>query len=671
GGGPGGGGGGRGGPGGGGFALGGRGGRGQSPYQGSITTTYGGSALDATNLQPNGQGGINPVSSLPFNRNNFGGTLGGPVIIPGIYKDTNRRTSFQVNYTGTHSTTLQDQYATVPTDAERAGDFSASPIQLINPKTGQPFPNNQIPVGQMDQASLALLNFIPQANVPGATQQNFHTAATTLSTSNAVSLRLNQNLTPTIPQRGQGAGRGGPGGGGRGGGGPGGRGGRGLTVNLSVQLQYRENAGQQFNVLPQLGGNTKGTSTTVPVSLTVSKGRTTNTFSVNVARTSNTTSNGFENINDVAGTAGINYPAAPDPLNWGVPNLTFSNFNVRSTAASVRSDSRITASYTLSHPMGKHQLRYGFDFRHDASSSQTNSNARGGFTFTGLYTGNGASVSRTTGADFADFLLGMPQQATLQVGGVTRLHERAFDTYLEDNWQKSSRMTFNLGVRWEVTMPYVEVNGHMANLDVAPGFTAASVVLPGQAGALSGVTFPAGLVRTEWHDVGPRVGMAYRVARGTVLNTSYSITYNTSSLATIARNLVAQPPFALTETNVGSLGSPLSLENGLLGGSATTTNNYGVDPNYGLGMIQTWNTTVSKTFSGIWVATVGYTGTKGTSLDLLRAPNRNPDGTLRIAGVDPFTWESSGGHSLLNLGSFGIQRGLAHGMRFGATYTLA
>ena len=57
-----------------------------------------------------------------------------------------------------------------------------------------------------------------------------------------------------------------------------------------------------------------------------------------------------------------------------------------------------------------------------------------------------------------------------------------------------------------------------------------------------------------------------------------------------------------------------------------------MDPNYGLGMIQTWNATVSRDLWRIWTAIAGYTGTKGTSLDLLRAPNRNADGTLRIAG---------------------------------------
>ena len=149
-------------------------------------------------------------------------------------------------------------------------------------------------------------------------------------------------------------------------------------------------------------------------------------------------------------------------------------------------------------------------------------------------------------------------------------------------------------------------------------------MLPGQTGPLSGIAFPSSLVKPDWNNIGPRIGMARQVARATVLNTSYSITYNSASYASISRNLVAQPPFSDTATNLGTLGAPLSIATGLLGGSSNITNNFGIDPNYGLGMIQTWNATVSRTFWKTWTATAGYTGTRGTSLDLLRAPNREP-----------------------------------------------
>ena len=420
----------------------------------------------------------------------------------------------------------------------------------------------------------------------------------------------------------------------------------------------------------------------MPISLTVSKGRTTNIFSVNVAHTSSSSSNPFTGTTDAAALAGIEYPAGDGisslPLNYGVPNLAFLNFNLRLGAASVRQDTRVTTSYTFAHPFKTHQVRIGADFRHDASLTESNSNARGTFTYTGLYTTGGAQAARTSGADIADFLLGVPQQATLQAGGNTRLHESAFDVYLDDNWQANPKMTWSLGLRWEVTRPYVEANGQMANLDVAPNFTAAQVVCPvqvagvcGPRGTLSGTAFPAGLVQTDWNNVGPRLGVAYRVAPKTVLRASYSITYNSSSYASIARQLVGQPPFAFAETNTGTLADPLATQTALLGVAGATTNTYGVDPGYELGMIHIWNATLSRELPGNWTLLAGYTGTKGMDLDLLRAPNRNPDGTLRIAGVQPFTWESSGGHSILHLGNFQLRRRLAHGMSGGVNYTLS
>src|SRR6185295_11615254 len=176
----------------------------------------------------------------------------------GVYRNTNRRTNFQLNYTGNQSNNLFDQYATVPTDAMRQGDFSATAIQLIDPKTGQPFSGNQIPAGRIDPGAAVLLGFLPAANLPGTTQ-NYHVSTTTHSTSDSVSLRLTQNLSPTLPAGGRGGAGGGRGGGGRGGGfgggrgGPGGRG-RGTNIMLNAQVQYRRNQNEALNVFPNLGG---------------------------------------------------------------------------------------------------------------------------------------------------------------------------------------------------------------------------------------------------------------------------------------------------------------------------------------------------------------------------------------------------------------------------------
>jgi len=134
-GGPGGPGGGRGPGGPGGFQLGGRGGQ-QQRFNTTTNYTFGGSALDSAPYQ------LRPGSSAqqqPYERQNFGFTVGGPVRIPGIYKG-DRRTTFTASYAGTRGGDLFDQYATVPTGAMRAGDFSSVSTPLIDPATGLRLP---------------------------------------------------------------------------------------------------------------------------------------------------------------------------------------------------------------------------------------------------------------------------------------------------------------------------------------------------------------------------------------------------------------------------------------------------------------------------------------------------------------------------------------------------
>jgi hypothetical protein len=663
-----------GGPGGGGAFLGGRGLRGQPTYRGSVTYTFGGSVLDSApyQLRPDV-----PQTEPPFAQNNFGATFGGPLKIPGIYANANRRTNFQVNYSGTSASNVFDQYATVPTAAMRNGDFSGTPITLVDPSTGQPFPANQIPASRLDPSAASLLRFIPSPNLSGD-QHNYHVTTTAHSASQALSLRVIQNLSPNVDA---GGGRG-PGGFGAFGGGRGGFGGAGrfggpsamrrTNVVLTGQLQYRRNETESLNVFPDLGGTSVSTSLAAPFNLTVVRGRSIHLVNLNAVHASSGTTNAFANTENVAGDAGIQYPsgASTDPANWGVPNLTFSGFTaVRGASSTARSDTRVATGYTWLHPTEHHRLRVGGDFRFDRSENQINSNARGSFTFTGLYSSGGSTRLGTTGADFADFLMGLSQQASVQVGGVNRLRQRALSAYVEDNWQKSARLTLNLGLRYELARPYVEVDGRLANLDANPGLTAVAPVTASGVGPYTG-SFPPGLIDTDANNLGPRLGLAYRATPSTILRGGYSIAYNSGTYASIARELAGQPPFADTTTVTGTLSRPLTLAEALLAPTPPTTNNWGVDRDYALGMIQTWNATITHSFSQNWILLAAYTGIKGTDLDILRAPNLGPGG-VPLTSAQPFIWESSGGRSMMNAANLQLQRRLAGGISGALSYTLA
>ncbi|MEO7275360.1 MAG: carboxypeptidase regulatory-like domain-containing protein, partial [Vicinamibacterales bacterium] len=664
-GGPGGGPGGRGGPGGpGGFALGGRGGR-QNAYSFTSNYTFGGSVLDSAPYQLRDN---SPVTQKPYNRQSYGGTVGGPLKIKHLYDGT-RRTNFMLTYNGTRGANLFDQYATVPTEAMRRGDFSATGVTLVNPATGQPFTGNQISATLLSPAALALLPFIPTPNLDAASR-NFHYVTTTSSANDNVNLRVTHNFTQAAAGRG---GRGAPGGGG-GRGGPGGRGGRGAqqgtSVSMTAQLQYRHNDNDQTNLFPALGGTNTGSTLAVPVTLNITHKRILHNLTMNFSRTQSTGLNRYAFVDDIAGSAGIQ-GVSTDPFDWGVPQLSFSSLSsLRDVTPSRRTDSRLSFGYGWTRPSTKHTLRAGADVRLDHTSSQTDSNANGAFVFTGLYSSGGASVIRGGGLDFADFLLGLPQQASLQYGpGNVKLQGKSLSLYLQDDWRKSSTLTFNLGVRYELLWPYVEQNGHMVNLDVNQNFTAAVPVQSGQTGPFFGA-FPKGLIDVDTNNLAPRAGFAWRIKPGTILRGGYGISYNSGAYATIARQLVGQPPFATTNTSIGTALSPLLFTDPFITVPGETANTFGVDPTYGLGLVQTWNADLSKDIRQAWNVSVGYTETRGSSLDIVRAPNRDPAG-LRIEGVQPFLWETSEGSSTLHAGSFRLRRRPVKGVGFGASYTLA
>nr|MDQ3070523.1 TonB-dependent receptor [Acidobacteriota bacterium] len=456
------------------------------------------------------------------------------------------------------------------------------------------------------------------------------------------------------------------------GGGRGGRGGRGAVqgtnVVLNASMTYRRNAGDRFTAYPTVSGETEGSTLSVPIVLNVRAGRMTHNIRATFGRTTSSATNQFAFREDVAGNAGIT-GIATDPFDWGVPSLSFSSFSaLRDINPSRRDDRRFDLGYTFTLPRGRHSYRFGADYHQDWTRSQTDTNPRGTFVFTGLYTG-GARVARGSALDFADFLLGLPQQASVQFGpGMIDLRGRSFSLFAQDDWRVGNTVTINAGLRYEFLAPFEEAGGRMANLDVPADFSAAVPVLSGQVGAFSGA-FPAALVRADGNNLAPRVGIAWRFARGSVLRGGYGINYNAGSYASIARQLIAQPPFADTNTVIGTVSAPLDFADPFARVSpSTTTNSYGIDPDYKLGVAHVWNLNVSRTFRGGYNASLGYDGTRGTHLDMLRAPNRDATG-LRIAGVQPFLWQTSEGRSSLHSASASVRRFMTKGIGGGATYT--
>src|SRR5262249_30822448 len=174
-----------------GFAFG-RGGRGfgATRPRGNFSYQLADSALDAAPYDLKGQN----IKKTPYSQNNFSASLGGPLVIPHIVKSTT--TSYTVTYNGSRNDTPQDWFSTVPTLAERSGDFSQTilrngsagqPVQIYIPGTNTPFGNNVIPSSMLSPAAIGLLKFIPEPNLPGSVQ-NFHYTTATTNNSNNVNV---------------------------------------------------------------------------------------------------------------------------------------------------------------------------------------------------------------------------------------------------------------------------------------------------------------------------------------------------------------------------------------------------------------------------------------------------------------------------------------------------
>jgi hypothetical protein len=663
-----------GGRGGGGFeGFGGRGGRGGfdgggflgrgragNAYSGSATYTFGGSILDAAPARIRASSQSDP----DYARQNFGASLGGPLRLPGVPEA--RRPNIFFNYSGGRSTDLVDRYATVPTLEMRAGDFSGVGVNPVDPLTGLPFAGSQIPGDRIDPGSQQLLGYIPEPNLPG-TAQNYRRSTTSATTSDGFSVRVTQTLGAAGRGRG---GRGGRGGGGGGGQGRGGRAGgaTGLAASMNAQVQYQRSDSDALNVFPGLDGANHRTSLSVPVTVNLMHARTVHNVQINTSRTSSSARNAFANVLDVAGLAGIG-GVASDPADWGVPTLSFSSLTgLRDLTPTRRSDNRFSVSYSMTRPAQRHNFQWGGDARFDTSRGRSNGDARGTFVFTGLYAAGGPVVGGQ-GLDFADFLLGAPQQATVQYAEDVVLQGRSFSLYAQDDWRFRGNLTLNLGVRYELVRPFTEASGRMVNLDVAPDFSGAAPVLSGGTGTFSGL-FPGALINEDYNNVAPRVGLAWRTA-GMVVRTGFGTSFNNGSYSAIARQLTGQPPFAVTNTSIGTAFAPLTYGDPFASVEEnTTTNNFGVDRGYQLGVINTWNVDVDRGLPGGWQVGVGYTGTQGQHLDLVRAPNRGPDG-LRIEDVQPFLWQTSDGRSILHSGTVRLRRRQAAGVSGNLSYTLA
>jgi hypothetical protein len=642
---------------------------------------YDSSAWDARPYAING-----PVTAkVPHYGERFGANFGGPLTIPKIYNGENR-TFWFANYEVTRRTNAADIFGNMPTDAERSGNFcglldsNGNPLQLFDPLTNiagprQLFPDLgngagcQIPSNRIDSAAKKLIGLFPEPNLTGLTTANGSTTTDNyqLLTVSPQSVDIgNFRVLHSISPR----------------------------FSVSGVVNFVSARSQQLTPFPSLFANADTFDQNTMFTFTQNwTPRLLNETRVNFNRSRVQILSNNAYTNNIAAADGIT-GVSQAPIDFGVPDAAFVNIEeLTDPSPSLVRNQTLRFIDDVSFILPRHTLRFGAEIRRRQLNSYTDLSSRGVFQFTGLMTGqldsSGNPVPDLPGSDFADFLLGLPQQTSVQFGTANYGRQWQFDTYAQDDWRVNSRFSINYGARYERYTPFVEKYNHLATVIVNPEVSTAAVVTPGMTNPFTGSAVPNSLIYPNNAEVVPRVGIAWRPLRsgGPVVRAGYGIFYNGSILDQLFQEMINQPPTpGATATTLNTSATQLlTLENGFPTGtsqlttnpSGMVTNTVAVDPHYKIGYAQIWNLSLEQQFGNQCVVELLYTGTKGTHLDLLFDPNQAAPGSVigsdqrrRISNALDFTYETSGGDSIYNGVQVRLQKRMSNGLRMLFLYTL-
>lgn len=679
---------------------------GTNQFHGSLFEYLQNDKLDATIF--------NFPEKAPKRFNTFGGSLGGPVIIPKLYNGKDR-TFFFFDYEGNRRRTSVPQELLVPTQAERNGDLNAlvsayGSGPLMNPFTGQAYTNNTIPTGScpgcINPVAQALLKYypLPNANLNAVNPSfNYQTLAPIPSNTDGWDLRVDQSISAKHQVYV-----------------------RYSSKNVNAQQGGSGLLANQF--LPNVTAQDQNRSFLVSYNYSISPNWI-NEFRfgfTNFQENDGFPIQGSDAISQL-GLQGIDYSQHPNASAF--PTFSFSDGSISSigqgrTGTTISQTKQFTDN--LSHNWHNHTFRFGADIRrvrYNALMFFQPSDDYGDFTFSpGLFTNYA----------LGDLLLGLPQQSFFAITSPqVDARSTQWGAYAQDEWQANSHLTVNFGLRWELLPPFAETLGDLGSFDprsnsvVVPdkfyetlannpslqpvyngflaSFNACSLPTRNTSLACSNVKtasqdgLAAGLRKLYWKDLDPRFSVAYRPFKDnkTVIRAGFGI-FTMTTLGPMSFNNAGNPSSDLI-TNVnavynarGVLQSPLfqfpqtaSIGQGITygGGSLEQAN----DPLFRDPQAAQWNVTFERELSSSMVARISYVGMNSyrlpVTVDLNQiAASTTPYTVPAGAFVDPrapyqnwFLLMSSENLGFSNYQAMQaeLKRSLSHGLTFQANYTWA
>ncbi len=624
----------------------------QNQIHGQASFTLANSALNAKPFSLNGL----DIPQQSYAQSRFSFILNGPLLKFKPFKDT--KTNFFITYFGTRARNPDLFTETVPTALQRNGDFSQTtqslggangnvPVAIYDPlsSTRTQFPNNVIPTTLISPVALKLLSFYPLPNEP-SNANNYQTDTTNIANSDNLGLRIQRNLTDKD------------------------------RVFLNLQYQHRDGTtAQPFGYADTTSGY--GLNTQLQWTRNISA-QAISTLGVRFNRNYSNITPFFSTVPNLVSLPG----ASTNPLDYGPPTLTFTNFSSLSDSnPTLNRNQTFNPTEAISLLKGLHSLQFGGGYTRADLSSRTDPNARGTFSFTGeatsLLSSSGTAVTGS-GYDLADFLLGMPQSTSIAYSEQDHYFlQNQFYLYAQDEWKPKANLTLILGVRYDYFSPLHEKYGRLANLDIAPDFTNVAIVTPNIPGPYTGA-FPSGLINPDWNNFSPRLALAYKVPtkKSTLIRAGYGIYYQGQAYNPFANSLANQPPFATSLSANTSVEQPLTIAQGFaVATPSEITNNFAVARNYRTPYAGTWNATIQRDLGRGFFVELGYLGTKGTGLDVRIVPNQQPPGsvvqTTQVGRALAFIYDESVGNSIFEAGHFRLIRRFNHGLSINAFYQYA
>ncbi|HXM43650.1 MAG TPA: TonB-dependent receptor [Bryobacteraceae bacterium] len=560
-----------------------------------------------------------------YNLNQFGATFGGPII-----KD---RTFFFGSWQSLRAVDEVPQQATVPTLAQRSGVFSTTiydPNSTVANPNGSgyvrtPFPHNTIPASDWDTVSAQLLPLYPLPNLTGSS--NYFSDQKERLANDQYNFRLDHRFNDKD----------------------------------TFFARYSRTEGE--NILPApLPPPASNPSDVWPDARSVAASET-HIFRANLI---NELRFGYMETREIQQVPGINEDAefgitgAPNyPEVHGLPTFAISGLNTLGTTGPGALPLGATGSGNLplnkqgknqqffdnlSWVKGRHTLKFGVDIEQVMLYGYVTLSARPAFTFTGVFTQNPQSRSGT-GAAFADFLLGEVNQLTVSTRPINWEKQHTAEGYVQDDWKVSPKLTVNLGLRYELAMPWYEIHNDFSDFILQPGPAYGLLVTAPDA---SQYGLRNSFATPDTKNFAPRAGLAYQLTPKTVIRSGFGVFYGrTDENLGISSRPTNNPPYFLRSINTSDqIHTLMTLEGGippnLLNPNDVINANVNSWPIYmPLPYTFEWNLNLQQQLGSGFTAQVGYVGSSSHNLYVDPNFNQPQPGPGSIASREPFPEYSS------------------------------